>query len=75
MAMLLQYLSGKLGIASRYSLPELVRMSLPMIPLVYYTSKTKFMGSLVNGKIIIALSLITVALILYFNSYLLTTLV
>src|SRR5439155_11811647 len=28
MAMLLQYLSGKLGIASGYSLPELVRMSL-----------------------------------------------
>ena len=26
MAMLLQYLSGKLGIASSYSLPELVRM-------------------------------------------------
>ena len=48
---------------------------LPMIPLVYYTSKTKFMGPLVNGRIIIALSLITVALILYFNSYLLTTLV
>ena len=48
---------------------------LPMIPLVYYTSKTKFMGSLVNGKIIIALSLITLALILYFNGYLLTTLV
>jgi len=48
---------------------------LPMIPLVYYTSKTKFVGSLVNGKIIIALSLITVALILYFNGYLLTTLV
>jgi len=48
---------------------------LPMIPLVYYTSKTKFVGSLVNGKIIIALSLITLALILYFNGYLLTTLV
>src|SRR5437879_12147108 len=28
MAMLLQYLSGKLGIVSGYSLPELVRMSL-----------------------------------------------
>src|ERR1700681_3968427 len=28
MAMLLQYLSGKLGVASGYSLPELVRMSL-----------------------------------------------
>lgn len=47
---------------------------LPMIPLVYYTSKSKFMGPLVNRRIIIALAIVTVALIIYFNGYLLTTL-
>ncbi len=46
----------------------------PMIPLVYYTSKKKFMGSMVNRRIMIILALITVALILFFNTYLLTTL-
>jgi manganese transport protein len=45
----------------------------PMIPLVYYTSKKKFMGSLVNRKILIILALITVLLILFFNTYLLAT--
>jgi len=48
---------------------------LPMIPLVYYTSKTKFMGELVNRRLTIALALGTVALILCFNFLLLTTLV
>jgi len=46
---------------------------LPMIPLVYYTSKKKYMGPLVNKKITIAFALATVALILFFNSYLLTS--
>ena len=46
----------------------------PMIPLVYYTSKKKFMGSMVNRGITIILALITVVLILFFNTYLLTTL-
>ncbi|MDH2900791.1 MAG: divalent metal cation transporter, partial [archaeon] len=46
---------------------------LPMIPLVYYTSKKKFMGALVNRKITIAFALITVLLILAFNAYLLAT--
>jgi manganese transport protein len=46
---------------------------LPMIPLVYYTSKKKFVGELVNGKITIILSMITVVLILAFNTYLLIT--
>ena len=46
---------------------------LPMIPLVYYTSKTKFMGSLVNRRVTMALALATVGLILFFNGYLLTT--
>lgn len=48
---------------------------LPMVPLVYYTSKVKFMGSLVNGRITIVLALVTVCLILFFNSFLLTTIV
>jgi manganese transport protein len=47
---------------------------LPMIPLVYYTSKTKFMGPLVNKRTTLVLALVTVALILIFNAYLLTTL-
>jgi manganese transport protein len=44
---------------------------LPMIPLVYYTSKTKFMGTLVNRRITIIVALITVAIILAFNTMLL----
>jgi manganese transport protein len=48
---------------------------LPMIPLVYYTSKAKFMGPLVNSKTTVVLSLLTVSLILIFNGYLLTTIV
>ena len=48
---------------------------LPMIPLVYYTSKKKFMGELVNRRLTIALALVTVALILSLNGFLLTTLV
>jgi manganese transport protein len=47
---------------------------LPMIPLVYYTSKKKFMGELVNGKAIILLAIIAVILIVAFNVYLLLTL-
>ncbi len=46
---------------------------LPMIPLVYYTSKSKIMGTLVNRRITIIFALITVALILAFNTYLLMT--
>lgn len=48
---------------------------LPMIPLVYYTSKTKFMGRLVNRRPTTVLALVTVVLILFFNLYLLTTMV
>jgi manganese transport protein len=44
---------------------------LPMIPLVYYTSKKKFMGALANRKSTLILALITVALIIGFNIYLL----
>jgi len=46
---------------------------LPMIPLVYYTSKKKYMGPLANNKVTIAFALVAVALILFFNSYLLTS--
>jgi manganese transport protein len=48
---------------------------LPMIPLVYYTSKRKFMGELVNRRLTIVLAVGTVALILFFNGLLLTTLI
>ena len=48
---------------------------LPMIPLVYYTSRKRFMGELVNRKRTIVLALVTVVLIISFNTLLLTTLV
>jgi len=50
-------------------------LPLPMIPLVYYTSKRKFMGELVNRRVTVVAALITVAIILAFNAYLLVTLV
>jgi manganese transport protein len=46
---------------------------LPMIPLVYYSSKKKFMAGFVNRRITIILAAITVALIMAFNSFLLYT--
>ncbi len=46
---------------------------LPMIPLVYYTSKKKFMGGFVNKRSTIILAVATVGVILLFNSYLLYT--
>jgi manganese transport protein len=46
---------------------------LPMIPLVYYTSKRKFMAGFVNRRSTLVLAIITVALILVFNSFLLYT--
>ncbi len=45
-------------------------LPLPMIPLVYYTSKRKFMGTFVNRKRTTIVALVTVALILAFNVYL-----
>lgn len=48
---------------------------LPMIPLVYYTSKRRFMGPLVNRGVTILLALATVILILFFNGYLLTSMI
>ncbi|HEV2119000.1 MAG TPA: Nramp family divalent metal transporter [Candidatus Bathyarchaeia archaeon] len=44
---------------------------LPMIPLVYYTSKKKFMAGFVNRRTTIVLAIVTVAVILAFNSFLL----
>jgi len=46
---------------------------LPMIPLVYYTSKKKFMAGFVNRRSTLILAVITVALIMAFNSFLLYT--
>jgi len=46
---------------------------LPMIPLVYYTSKKKFMAGFVNRRSTLVLAIVTVALILVFNSFLLYT--
>ncbi len=46
---------------------------LPMIPLVYYTSKRKFMAGFVNRRITLVLAIVTVALIMAFNSFLLYT--
>ena len=48
---------------------------LPMIPHVYYTSKTKFMGALANRRTTVVLAVATVGMILFFNTYLLTTIV
>jgi manganese transport protein len=47
-----------------------IMIPLPMIPLVYYTSKKKFMGELVNRKMTVILAVVTVAIILGFNMYL-----
>ena len=47
-----------------------VLIPLPMIPLVYYTSKRKFMGELVNRRLTIVLAVVTVVLILGFNTFL-----
>ena len=46
---------------------------LPMIPLVYYTSKRKFVGDFVNRRRTIIVAAVTVALIIVFNVYLLLT--
>ncbi len=48
-------------------------LPLPMIPLVYYTSKSRFMGELVNRKTTIAMAVLVVGVILAFNLYLLGT--
>ncbi len=47
-----------------------IMIPLPMIPLVYYTSKRKFMGELVNNRLTIVISVATVLLILGFNTFL-----
>ena len=52
-----------------------IMIPLPMIPLVYYTSKRKFMGELVNRRLTIVIAVATVALILSFNGLLLKSIV
>src|SRR5881396_257453 len=46
---------------------------LPMIPLVYYTSKRKFMAGFANRRTTLVLAIVTVALIMAFNGFLLYT--
>ena len=46
---------------------------LPMIPLVYFRSKRKFMGDFVNRRRTIIVAVVTVVLIMAFNVYLLLT--
>jgi manganese transport protein len=46
---------------------------LPMIPLVYYSSRKKFMRGFVNRRSTIIMALVTVGLILAFNGFLLYT--
>lgn len=46
---------------------------LPMIPLVYLTSKKSLMGPLVNRRLTAAVAVLSVALILAFNGFLLLT--
>jgi len=46
---------------------------LPMIPLVYFTSKRKFMGDFVNRRRTIIVAVVTVVLIMAFNVYLFLT--
>ena len=50
-------------------------LPLPMIPLVYYTSKRKYVAELVNRRATVVLALATVAVILGLNFYLIETLV
>ncbi len=49
-----------------------IMIPLPMIPLVYYTSKKRFMGEFVNRNYTIALALIAASLIMFFNFYLIS---
>jgi len=46
---------------------------LPMIPLVYFRSKRKFMGDFVNRRRTIIVAVVTVVLIMAFNVYLFLT--
>ena len=47
---------------------------LPMIPLVFYTAKKRFMGDFANNRATIIMSLVTVAVIIGFNVFLLQAL-
>ncbi len=47
-----------------------ILIPLPMLPLVYYTSKRRYMGDFVNRHITIVLALVAAGIILAFNSYL-----
>ncbi len=46
---------------------------LPMVPLIYYTAKRKFMGEFVNRKFTTILAILCAVVIIVFNAYLLLT--
>lgn len=46
---------------------------LPMIPLIYYTSKKKFMGEFVNRNVTLILAALVAGIIIIFNLFLLAT--
>lgn len=50
-----------------------IMIPLPMIPLVYYTSKKKYVGRFVNRRITTVLAVVSVCLIIVFNGYLIST--
>lgn len=50
-----------------------IMIPLPMIPLIYYSSRKRYMGEFVNRGYITALSLLFAAIILGFNIYYLVT--
>lgn len=48
--------------------------SLPMVPLIYYTSKRRFMGEFVNRKATTIAALICAVMTITLNTYLLSSL-
>jgi manganese transport protein len=51
-----------------------IMIPLPMIPLLYYTAKRKFMGEFVNRKVTTAIAVVVAAVIIALNAYLILTL-
>ena len=50
-----------------------IMLPLPIVPLIYYTSRTRFMGPLINKDITILLAIFVLLLILLLNGFLLTS--
>ena len=70
-AILLKFDPLKLLVYSQIILS--IMIPLPMIPLIYYTSKKKFMGEFTNRRITIVVASIIAAMIVGFNAYLILT--